>query len=387
MMTGVVLILFCIVYLHPRIVDNNIPLPLQSPSSRSYLLSSILQSPPSPRDQILSSLHSTQPDTVVASKWWKKFLCKSLPDNTTNSQFTLPLLFRDTQPTRTDYNVFLLDTACNTHPKYRAWCSVESWARQNPNLDVWYLLTSPTADNTDHLLTHLLHHYPNLNLATLDLDKIFHDLPVNKLFNSRRWTRVDTWPVEVLSNMLRASVLWHWGGVYSDTDVISIKPFTIPVNAVGLENKGVVASAFLSFTKNNPVLWALMKDMNTHFEPNKWGCIGPQAVTRVIRSVCKNDTTKLDIPKDGKPQTCNNITIYPSQFFSPIYYKNFKAYISGGGGKNFEKDFSNTFLMHFWNKITKNVVVKAGSGSIYDVAAKKSCPVTYQMATLRANHF
>ncbi|KAK4326188.1 hypothetical protein Pmani_003257 [Petrolisthes manimaculis] len=279
MMTGVVLILFCIVYLHPRIVDNNIPLPLQSPSSRSYLLSSILQSPPSPRDQILSSLHSTQPDTVVASKWWKKFLCKSLPDNTTNSQFTLPLLFRDTQPTRTDYNVFLLDTACNTHPKYRAWCSVESWARQNPNLDVWYLLTSLTADNTDHLLTHLLHHYPNLNLATLDLDKIFHDLPVNKLFNSRRWTRVDTWPVEVLSNMLRA------------------------------------------------------------------------------------------------------------QFFSPIYYKNFKAYISGGGGKNFEKDFSNTFLMHFWNKITKNVVVKAGSGSIYDVAAKKSCPVTYQMATLRANHF
>ncbi|KAK3891264.1 hypothetical protein Pcinc_004839 [Petrolisthes cinctipes] len=112
----------------------------------------------------------------MKTQWWRKFLCKSLPDTTT-SQFTLPLLF--------------------------------NWARQNPNLDVWYLLTSATADNTDHLLTHLLHHYPNLNLATLDLDKIFHATPVNKLFNSRRWTRNDTWPVEVLSDMLRVSVLWH----------------------------------------------------------------------------------------------------------------------------------------------------------------------------------
>ncbi|KAK3889589.1 hypothetical protein Pcinc_006437 [Petrolisthes cinctipes] len=212
-------------------------------------------------------------------------MCISLPDTTTTtSQFTLPLLF--------------------------------NWARQNPNLDVWYLLTSATADNTDHLLTHLLHLYPNLNLATLDLDKIFHATPVNKLFNSRRWTRNDTWPVEVLSDMLRVSVLWHWGGIYSDTDVISIKPFTIPVNAVGLEAKGLIASAFLSFTKNNSVLWALMKDINTHFI-----------------------------------------------------------------------DFKNTFLIHFFNKMSKDAVVKAGSGSIYDVAARKSCPVTYQMATLRAKHF
>ncbi|KAK3895514.1 hypothetical protein Pcinc_000753 [Petrolisthes cinctipes] len=268
---------------------------------------------------------------------------------------------------------------------YFHWC-LFNWARQNPNLDVWYLLTSATADNTDHLLTHLLHHYPNLNLATLDLDKIFHATPVNKLFNSRRWTRNDTWPVEVLSDMLRVSVLWHWGGIYSDTDVISIKPFTIPVNAVGLEAKGVIASAFLSFTKNNPVLWALMKDINTHFKPTRWGSIGPQAVTRVIKSECKNDT-KLDITKDGKPQTCNNITIYPSQFFSPVYYNNFKAYISDGGGKNFEKDLKNTFLIHFWNKMSKDAVVKAGSSSIYDMAARKSCPVTYQMATLRAKHF
>ncbi|KAK3889713.1 hypothetical protein Pcinc_006279 [Petrolisthes cinctipes] len=90
------------------------------------------------------------------------------------------------------------------------------------------------------------------------------------------------------------------------------------------------------------------------------GSIGPQAITRVIKTECKNDT-KLDITKDGKPQTCNNITIYPSQFFSPVPYTNFK--------------------------MSKDVVVMSGSGSIYDVAARKTCPVTYQMATLRAKHF
>lgn len=73
------------------------------------------------------------------------------------------------------------------------------------------------------------------------------------------------WPVEQLSDMVRVLVLWHWGGIYSDTDVISIKPFTIPINAVGLETKGILASGFFSFKHHNPILWKLMEDYNKNF--------------------------------------------------------------------------------------------------------------------------
>lgn len=72
--------------------------------------------------------------------------------------------------------------------------------------------------------------------------------------------------MNVLSNMLRVVVLWNWGGVYSDTDTLCIKNFTIPINAVGLYKEGHVNNAFLSFSANNAFLWILMKDMVKNFQ-------------------------------------------------------------------------------------------------------------------------
>ncbi|KAK4304565.1 hypothetical protein Pmani_023445 [Petrolisthes manimaculis] len=93
---------------------------------------------------------------------------------------------------RMNDNVFLLETACNTHPRYRDWCAAESWARHNPGLDVWYLFTSLIADDSDNLLTLLLHQYPNLKVATVDLDKIFQDTPLESFFKSDIWRASDS---------------------------------------------------------------------------------------------------------------------------------------------------------------------------------------------------
>lgn len=166
-----------------------------------------------------------------------------------------------------------------------------------------------------------------------------------------------------------------------------------------------------------------------------WGSIGPKAVTRVMKEHCKNDTKLL--LSEGEPQSCSPITIYPTRFFSPVSYKRFKFYIEDGHGKNlrevcsdyvywfffhlyhirdsgsvvrkgmartckrfvvtmlmdffcrisiFQK-YKDTYLIHFWNKLSKGEVVKVGGDSIYDVVARTSCPITYQRATLRAVHF
>lgn len=77
---------------------------------------------------------------------------------------------------------------------------------------------------------------------------------------------IAAWPVELLSDMLRVLVLWRWGGVYSDTDVLSIRPFTLPLNALGFESDHQVGSAFYSFHAHHPLLLDLMKDMNKNFK-------------------------------------------------------------------------------------------------------------------------
>lgn len=93
------------------------------------------------------------------------------------------------------------------------------------------------------------------------------------------------WPVELLSDMLRVVVLWWWGGVYSDTDVISVRSLTLPDNSLGFEHPEQLGSAFYSFQAYHPILYTLMKYMRQNFEVfsvDSYSCIYVMCKSRVI---------------------------------------------------------------------------------------------------------
>ncbi|KAG0725817.1 hypothetical protein GWK47_037854 [Chionoecetes opilio] len=84
-----------------------------------------------------------------------------------------------------------------------------SWARQNPDRQVWFLLTSGQLEGGHALTSLLLQQYTNIHLVTADVMDLFKDTPLLSLLNSRMWT--DSWPIELMSDMLRVLVLWWWG--------------------------------------------------------------------------------------------------------------------------------------------------------------------------------
>lgn len=67
----------------------------------------------------------------------------------------------------------------------------DSWAKQHPNWQVWFLFTSGGLWKAE--LPHiLLHRYPNLQVVDVDLEKLFGNTPLVPLFTSRKWTREDS---------------------------------------------------------------------------------------------------------------------------------------------------------------------------------------------------
>lgn len=74
------------------------------------------------------------------------------------------------------------------------------------------------------------------------------------------------WQVETLADMLRVLVLWWWGGVYSDTDIINVRTLTLPDNYVGLATSVDLGNALLNFQAHHPILYRVMKDMPPHFQ-------------------------------------------------------------------------------------------------------------------------
>ncbi|KAK8396343.1 hypothetical protein O3P69_005407 [Scylla paramamosain] len=275
-------------------------------------------------------------------------------------------------------NIFLMDTACNSTPKFRV-----CWARQNPERQVWFLLTSDRIEDNTGLSSTLLHQYANLQVVTADLDDMFKDTPLLLLFNERKWTK--TWPVEQLSDMLRVLVLWWWGGVYSDTDVISVRTLTLPNNSLGFEHSHHLGNAFYSFQARHPALYQLMRDMHKYFKPKQWGSIGPIAITRVMEKICGEE---MEMLIHRAPVTCpGNVTLFPQSTFYPIHYNQFKYYFLPGNGNKFNEVFSRSFALHFWNKMSQNHWVKVNSNSVYEVAAKRFCPTTYLFATAESDVF
>ncbi|KAK3885907.1 hypothetical protein Pcinc_009925 [Petrolisthes cinctipes] len=47
--------------------------------------------------------------------------------------------------------------------------------------------------------------------------------------------------------------------------------------------------------------------------------------------------------------------------------------------------FSSSYALHMWNFFSKDMVVRAGSESIYDQAAQFLCPIVYSRATLHSD--
>ncbi|KAK3878791.1 hypothetical protein Pcinc_016602 [Petrolisthes cinctipes] len=286
---------------------------------------------------------------------------------------------------RNNTNVFLVDTGCSSHPTYRAWCAVESWARQNPDLDVLFILTSLTMDDSTGLASLLLHRYTNLRVVGVDLNLLFQGTPLLEFFMSRKWTVNNTWPKNVLSNMVRVVVLWRWGGIYSDNDVISVRTYTLPLNAVGVAIPGLLGNGFLSFSSHHPILWSLMGNMKRGFIPDQWGSTGIHPLTRVMMEACGTDDA-MSLMKQ-LPFSCANVTIYSQSYFSPFHFMDPLLNFKSDGKKEFDKAMNVSYSIHLYNKITKWSVVTVGRNSIYEITAKNFCPLTYSRASMHSNFF
>ncbi|XP_068245154.1 lactosylceramide 4-alpha-galactosyltransferase-like [Palaemon carinicauda] len=252
--------------------------------------------------------------------WWRKFICaKHLHPQLV--PLKLPVLYSDVTPSRHKYNIFLVESSCVRRPAYRSICSVESYARQNPTADVWYVMITPEADNADGLLTELPKRYSNLRLVSADLDLLFRGLPTYKLFSSRLWMK-SRWLEIHLSDMMRLALLGQTGGLFSDTDTVCMRDVTSLTNFVGLGTKGMINNAVFHFHLGNQILEKNLRRQNEIFDVEERGTNGLMVMTNVIKEACNFTIADIgeDMPvmPDMSVKRCLGVCLMPSKAFYPI---------------------------------------------------------------------
>lgn len=198
-----------------------------------------------------------------------------------------------------------------------------------------------------------------------DFEYIFKDTHAESWYNRLKDGNVNPGEISLgqnLSNLLRLALLYKFGGIYMDLDVIVLKSLSKLRNTIGAQNLdsrtgkwGRLNNALLIFDQKHPLLFKFIEEFALTFDGNKWGHNGPYLVSRVVSRV----SGRLGF----------NFTVLPPSAFYPVDWRAIGSLFQGPKDeiqsrwlvKKLRQIRKGSFAVHLWNKRSRKLEVEKGS--------------------------
>ncbi|XP_067897973.1 alpha-1,4-N-acetylglucosaminyltransferase-like isoform X1 [Heterodontus francisci] len=274
--------------------------------------------------------------------------------------------------------ILFLETTDKVEPAPLVVCSVEAAARLNPDKPIYYFMKGFSGNLTqypqpDYAGIPLLSSISNVVLLPLKPTELFEGTPLNGWYQKVNPNLERYWN-HVLADGCRLALLWKYGGIYLDTDIISMKTLPFANFTCSQGGKSFNNAAIGFHVNHHPFMLDCMEDFVAHYIGHAWGQQGPKLITRVLKRWCKsNDLEKVT----GKE--CNGISLWISRRFYPIPYQSWEKYYVPWKREDIESFFSGTYGVHIWNYMnSKKRKVVSGSGSLIEYLFQMYCPTTYR---------
>ncbi|KAK9666578.1 hypothetical protein RND81_14G195200 [Saponaria officinalis] len=191
-----------------------------------------------------------------------------------------------------------------------------------------------------------------------DYQYLFSDTPGQGWLERLNAGEVDPGTVPItlnLSNLLRLAVLYKYGGVYFDNDMVILKDVSKLRNTIGIQSVDrktgtwrTMSNAMLSFDKGHPLLWRFMEEFAWNFDGFKWGFNGPNLATRVVSKALNDSKYQFNL-------------IAPIAFF-PIDWKKipqlFEKPNKNGPKDKFGEINGESYGIHLWNRQTQSLKIQ-----------------------------
>ncbi|XP_075719720.1 alpha-1,4-N-acetylglucosaminyltransferase-like [Rhinoderma darwinii] len=258
-------------------------------------------------------------------------------------------------------------------------CALESAARVYPNRPVVFFMKGLSQNwllnYTAHQYFPTLSTFQNIHFYPLSMAELFKDTPLESWYE-KVYPSLEIYWTHVSSDACRFAMMWKYGGVYLDADVISIRP--IPeTNFVAAESQKLTSSSVFGLSSHHRFSWQCMKNFVEHYKGDVWGHQGPGVFTRVVKKWC--GITEFMSSED---MMCSNITYYHHKRFYPISFDSWKQFFQVWETL---PDFNECYAVHLWNFMNKNGnVMVPGSNTLVEHLYKEYCPTTYT-ALLKEN--
>ncbi|CAN7998490.1 unnamed protein product, partial [Ixodes hexagonus] len=278
-----------------------------------------------------------------------------------------------TELSKSGRNFFFLETAGSTCLNSRESCSIESAARQNPGFTV-FLLTLWGTQRCKYATTYLdnLKHLRNFKVARVDVKSLVNGTALNGWYHSDVWI-VSPFRTNHFSDALRLLVLWKYGGVYADMDVLVLKDVSHLQNSVSRELFPLIGNSMMTFQRGHPFLLACLQEFAINYKPRRWAYNGPRLLERVLKRWCPKKPV-MQLPFVN----CSDVSILPGQAFYPVPYTEWRLPFQASEASHLATLLEDSYAIHLWNTYSK--FTKIEPGSAYDVLRRSVCPATYALS-------
>ncbi len=130
-----------------------------------------------------------------------------------------------------------------------------------------------------------------------------------------------------VSDYIRASILYKYGGIYLDTDVEVLKSFDCFLHEkmfVGFEEKAFVGTCVMGAQKEHPVIKSYME----HYESVSYILDDGKFYTDTNVVLLTKMLEQKGLVRNDEYQCVEDVSVYPRTFFSPYDYINGRNYIT-----------------------------------------------------------
>ncbi|XP_069584042.1 alpha-1,4-N-acetylglucosaminyltransferase-like [Ranitomeya imitator] len=324
-------------------------------------------------NNIFSPFHGWSNITNVlstkASRVQEKMLLETL--NTSSSTRLNITFVSPSEVLKQGDGIIFLETTDRMQPPSLVLCAIESAARVYKDRPVAFFMKGLSSTNIEETVKR---HFPvlsslrNVYFFPLRFEEVFADTPLHTWYQKIISQQQSFW-THVSSDACRLALIGKYGGIYMDTDFISIQ--TIPFkDFLAAESSQYTSNGIFGFSPHHDFTQKCLEDFVKNYDSRIWGQQGPRLFTRILKTFC-------NLPQfvGYEDAICGNNTLLNPHRFYPIICPEWKKYY-----EVWDKfpSFNDSYSLHLWNFMNKEkLTMVPGSKTLVEHLYKQYCPFTY----------
>lgn len=163
-------------------------------------------------------------------------------------------------------------------------------------------------------------------------------------------------------------------------------------NGVGYLFEGYesIGNGILLFRAHHPFLEYVMEKFAKDYVPDIWGQNGPTLILNSLKTYCDYEDVFLNLmsttlenrsKKNSSSNKCNDMVIYPEQYFYPYRYFDgqYNILFAKNGNKSLDlsSKLNDTYSVHFYGSLSIKLKARVNDNSVFSKLAEQNCESTY----------